>query len=79
MRLLAKIADRFVDWWMRRCRHDGGHVASDILEGGGGGIEIPYCRRCGSVGIRQDGRIQRCGDDESRAWRRPRPLWFGSI
>jgi hypothetical protein len=59
-----RLIDRFVDWWLRRCVHDGSHVAADILEGDGG-IQVKYCRRCGAV--------RRGGSPE---WRRPRPLWY---
>jgi hypothetical protein len=59
-----KLLDRLIDWWLRRCLHDGAHVAADILEGGGN-FAVKYCRRCGAV--RPDYAVE---------WRRPRPLWF---
>lgn len=60
-----KIIERIVDWWMRRCPHYGYYVAADILEGGGSGVEVKYCRRCGAVRT-----------SYSKEWRRPRPLWY---
>ncbi len=60
-----KLIDWFVDRWMSRCKHNGEHVAFDILEGSGGNIDVGYCRRCGAV-----------RPSYSKEWRRPRPLWF---
>ena len=57
------VIDMFVDWWMRRCPHDGRDVMSDLLEGDGN-FRVKYCRRCGSV-----------RSEHSAEWRRPRPLW----
>ena len=59
--MMLMILDHLIDWWIRRCPHDGGHVAADILEGGGS-VEVKYCRRCGAV-----------RPEYSSEWRRPRP------
>ena len=62
-----QIVDWLIDRWMQRCPHDGAHVAADILEGDGNGVEVKYCRRCGAV-----------RPSYSSEWRRPRPLWFAN-
>jgi hypothetical protein len=62
--MLSKLIDRLVDRWLRACPHDDGHVAADILEGGGKEA-VKYCRRCGAV-----------RPEYTSEWRRPRPLWF---
>lgn len=65
------ILDRLIDWWLRRCPHDGRHVAADILEGGWDRGRVAYCRRCGAVRICYDTHPMSIG-----VWRRPDPLWF---
>lgn len=67
-----RLLDRFVDWWIRRCPHDGAHVAADLCEGGWDYGRVKYCRRCGSVQLASD----RPGSLSISEWRRPRPLWF---
>ena len=62
--MFSGIIDNLVDWWLRRCPHDGSNVTADLLEGSGD-VEVKYCRRCGAV-----------RPDYSSEWRRPRPLWF---
>jgi hypothetical protein len=62
--LVMRLMDWLADWWLRRCLHDGSHVAADILEGCGS-VEVKYCRRCGAV-----------RPEYSSEWRRARPLWF---
>jgi hypothetical protein len=62
--------DWLVDWWMRRCPHDGAHVAADILEGSMNDGRVAYCRRCGAVSVRYD------ASPNCFEFRRPRPLWF---
>lgn len=65
-----RLLDKLVDWWMRRCPHDGHHVAADILNGGNPDIQVKYCRRCGAV------RIDCMTADDIGFWDRPRPLWY---
>lgn len=66
-KILSRIADHFVEWWLRRCPHDGRHVAADILDGDVKERNVPYCRRCGAV-----------KSHDGREWIRPRPLWWPS-
>jgi NMD protein affecting ribosome stability and mRNA decay len=54
-------------------------VAADILEGCADGIQVKYCRRCGS--IKTDWMPQTLGGrfiSLDHTWRRPDPfLWVG--
>lgn len=43
------ISDRILAFLQRQCTHPDHMVAVDILEGCADGIEVAYCRRCGSV------------------------------
>jgi hypothetical protein len=56
--------DYIIEWWLKRCPHDDGHVAADILEGAERDTTVKYCNRCGAVRINYS------------EWRRPRPLWY---
>jgi len=60
-----RLLDWAVDWWLRKCPHDGRNVVADLLEGDGP-TQVKYCRRCGAVKREFD-----------HDWRRPRPLWHG--
>lgn len=62
--------DWLVDLWLRRCRHEGQHVAADIAEGGWDGCRVAKCRRCGATRLH----FERHGT--ASEWDRPRPLWF---
>lgn len=68
---MSPLFDRIIDWWIRRCPHDGSHVAADILEGGWNNGRVKYCRRCGAVQIAYDASPMGLSE-----WRRPRPIWF---
>lgn len=59
---MSRLIDHIIEWWLKRCPHDGSHVAADILEGTAE-QQVKYCRRCGAVRI------------DRGEWRRPRPLW----
>lgn len=61
---MTAIFDHFVDWWLRKCQHDGTHVLADLMEGDGP-TQVKYCRRCGAV-----------RREFEQEWRRPSPLWF---
>ena len=47
--MIRWLEDQILAWIQRRCDHPGEMVAADILEGSAPGIEVKYCRRCGSI------------------------------
>lgn len=47
--MLGFIEDVLLAQLQRRCDHPDNMVAVDILEGCADGIQVKYCRRCGSV------------------------------
>jgi hypothetical protein len=58
----------------RRCQHPGKMVSVDILEGGGAGVEVGLCNRCGAVRLRTPQNVGTRG----QLWRAPNPhLWRG--
>lgn len=67
------LADQVLAWLQKRCDHPGVMVAADILEGDGRltGIQVKWCRRCGSVAVRS-------APSALSGWRFPDPnLWRG--
>lgn len=73
--MIRYISDQILAWLQRRCEHPGQMVAVDILEGSGGDIQVPYCRRCGAVRIEGSGATRVPSDYN---WRTPDPnLWRG--
>ena len=70
---MAKLIDRFVEWWLSRCPHYGADVVADLLEGDVRGLSVPYCRRCGAVCVRASAGSVMAGKTE---WRVPKPTWF---
>lgn len=78
-RLIRYVEDCVLRFIQKRCEHPSEMVAADILEGCADGIEIKYCRRCGSVKTEWD------PHDPAHKymilehwWRRPDPfLWRG--
>lgn len=77
MRLLRWLADQILSWLQARCRHPGDMVAVDILEGCGHGVEVSYCRRCGSVKTIWRPKTPN-GPQMRDTWRPPNPnLWRG--
>lgn len=71
---MGKLIDRFVEWWLSRCSHEGQHVAYDLLEGGARDIGVSYCRRCGAARVRH-GNPFADGPLQFGAWRVPKPTW----
>lgn len=79
------LADQILAWLQKRCQHPGNMVAVDILEGCSPGLEVAYCRRCGSVKIDWQPGVAAVAIDGPSAysaldhtWRRPDPnLWRG--
>lgn len=66
---MSWLADQLLSLLQRRCQHPGEFVAVDILEGGGNGIRVKWCRRCGA---------HRVEPTVSDSWRSPDPnLWRG--
>jgi len=63
----------------KRCQHPGEMVAADIMEGCVDGIEIKYCRRCGSIKTDWDpNHTKHQFITLEHWWRRPDPfLWRG--
>jgi hypothetical protein len=77
--IIRRIEDYVFRFLQRRCDHPGEMVAADILEGCADGIQVKYCRRCGS--IKTDWMPQTLGGrfiSLDHTWRRPDPfLWVG--
>lgn len=77
--MIRYIEDQILSFLQRRCDHPGEMVAADILEGCAEGIEVKYCRRCGSV--KTEWRPMPGNSPYSQLehwWRRPDPnLWRG--
>lgn len=68
--LLRWTADQILAWLQARCEHPGMMVAADVLEGSGRGVEVAYCRRCGSIKVTHG--------QFPGTWRPPSPnLWRG--
>ncbi|HEX2679574.1 MAG TPA: hypothetical protein VHM19_23150 [Polyangiales bacterium] len=67
---IEKLIDRFVSWWLHRCKHRGEHVAADIAEGAFAkqDMQVQYCRRCGAVRFHNSW--------GPFPWRTPDPAWF---
>ncbi len=54
---MKKLIDRLVEWWMHRCKHNGGSVTADILDGEfWQKLEVSHCKRCGAARIVRDGK-----------------------
>ena len=66
MSLLMRFADWFVDKWLQSCRHDGGDVLADLMEGDGP-TQVQVLPPLWGT----------CAEELEREWRRPRPLWSG--
>lgn len=77
--MIRYIEDQLLALLQRRCEHPGNMVAVDILEGCAAGLEVKYCRRCGSV--KTDWAPMPGNSPYSsleHTWRRPDPnLWRG--
>lgn len=77
--LIAYIEDCVLALLQKRCDHPGNMVAVDILEGCADGIQVKYCRRCGSIQTLWEpfhaGKPSRFASIP-HYWRRPDPhLW----
>jgi len=78
--MIRWIEDQMLSFLQRRCKHPDEMIASDILEGSVDGIEVKYCRRCGSIKTdwRADQSTYRKFMLLEHFWRRPDPnLWRG--
>jgi hypothetical protein len=75
--VIRYLEDQVLAFLQRRCDHPGNMVAADILEGCADGIEVKYCRRCGSVKTDWKPGNSPFAHIE-HTWRRPDPnLWRG--
>lgn len=75
--MIRYLEDQVLAFLQRRCDHPGNMVAVDILEGCADGIEVAYCRRCGSVKTDWKPGNSPFAQIE-HTWRRPDPnLWRG--
>lgn len=76
--MLRYLTDQLLAFLQRRCDHPGNMVAADILEGCAAGIEVKYCRRCGSVKTDWHPNGTHNFQSLEHTWRRPDPnLWRG--
>jgi hypothetical protein len=73
------LTDYFLAWLQRRCTHPGEMIAADVLEGCAEGLQVKYCRRCGSIQTLWEpmpvGKPSRYASLE-HTWRRPDPFLF---
>jgi hypothetical protein len=73
------VTDYLLAWLQRRCTHPGEMVAADVLEGCAEGLQVKYCRRCGSIQTLWE--PTPAGQPSPYAaiehtWRRPDPFLF---
>ena len=69
------IQDQILRFFQKRCKHPGGFVAVDVLEGCREGIAVNWCRRCGAIKVDwHPGEVQYAGIEHT--WRRPDPNLF---
>jgi hypothetical protein len=75
-KLIAWLEDQVLARLQRRCQHPGKMVAVDILEGSVDGLEVRYCRRCGSVKTDWKPDVMKGFARLDHTWRRPDPnMW----
>jgi hypothetical protein len=75
--MIRYLEDAILARLQRRCDHPDNMVAVDILEGCADGIQVSYCRRCGSVQtLWQPNAAGGRYTILDHCWRRPDPhLW----
>ncbi len=81
MRIVRYVEDCLLSFLQGRCDHPGEMVAADLLDGCADGIQVKYCRRCGS--IKTDWSPSEPTHryiSLEHFWRRPDPhLWSGAL
>jgi hypothetical protein len=78
-KVIRWLEDQLLAIIQRRCQHPDEMVAADILEACAPGIQVRYCRRCGSVKTDWDPKPGRSPFASiPHYWRSPDPnLWRG--
>jgi hypothetical protein len=77
-KMIRYLQDCVLAFLQRRCQHPGEMVAVDVLEGCVDGLEVAYCRRCGSIKTDWKPAMRSKFASLERPWRLPDPhLWRG--